>query len=47
MGAPWFKIRHLEEEAGLVTLSANFALYGDMSDRMMSLTEGLGHNQEA
>ena len=46
MGAPWFKIRHLEEEAGLVALSANFALYGDMSDRMMSLAAGLGHNQE-
>ena len=23
MGAPWFKIRHLEDEAGLVALSAN------------------------
>jgi DNA polymerase V len=46
MGAPWFKIRHLEEEAGLVALSANFALYGDMSDRMMTLAAGLGHTQE-
>ena len=46
MGAPFFKIRHLEEEAGLVALSANFALYGDMSDRMMSLAAGLGHRQE-
>ena len=46
MGAPWFKIRHLEEEAGLVALSANFALYGDMSDRMMTLAAGLGQNQE-
>ena len=46
MGAPWFQIRHLEEEAGLVALSANFALYGDMSDRMMSLAAGLGHRQE-
>jgi DNA polymerase V len=46
MGAPFFKIRHLEEEAGLVALSANFALYGDMSDRMMSLAAGLGHHQE-
>jgi DNA polymerase V len=43
---PWFKIRHLEDEAGLVALSANFALYGDMSDRMMTLAAGLGHNQE-
>lgn len=46
MGAPWFQIRHLEDEAGLVALSANFALYGDMSDRMMSLAAGLGHRQE-
>lgn len=46
MGAPWFQIRHLEQEAGLVALSANFALYGDMSDRMMALSAGLGHCQE-
>ncbi len=46
MGAPWFQIRHLQEQAGLVALSANFALYGDMSDRMMSLAAGLGHRQE-
>jgi len=46
MGAPWFKIRHLQESHGLVALSANFALYGDLSDRMMSLVAGLGHRQE-
>ena len=46
MGAPWFKIKHLADEAGLVALSANFALYGDMSDRMMSLAAGLGPVQE-
>lgn len=46
MGAPWFKIKHLADEAGLVALSANFALYGDMSDRMMSLAAGLGPAQE-
>jgi len=46
MGAPYFQIRHLEDEAGLVALSANFALYGDMSDRMMTLAAGLGHRQE-
>ncbi|WP_432263154.1 Y-family DNA polymerase [Cupriavidus sp. TMH.W2] len=37
MGQPWFQIRHLEESAGLVALSANFELYGDMSARMMSV----------
>ena len=46
MGAPWFKFKHLEDEAGLVALSANFALYGDLSDRMMSLAAGLGPRQE-
>jgi DNA polymerase V len=46
MGAPWFQIKHLEDEAGLVALSANFALYGDLSDRMMSIAAGLGHRQE-
>lgn len=46
MGAPWFQVKHLEESAGLVALSANFALYGDISDRMMSLAAGLGPTQE-
>lgn len=46
MGHPWHEIRHLEEQAGLIGLSANFELYGDMSDRMMSLAAGLGPQQE-
>ena len=46
MGAPWFQIRHLAQEQGLVALSANFALYGDMSERMMSVAAGLGPEQE-
>jgi DNA polymerase V len=46
MGAPYFQLRDLERDAGLIALSANFALYGDMSDRMMTLAAGLGHMQE-
>lgn len=46
MGDPWFKIKHLAESHGLIALSANFALYGDISDRMMSLAAGLGPRQE-
>ena len=46
MGDPWFKIKHLENKAGLIALSANFALYGDMSNRMMSIAAGLGPTQE-
>ena len=45
MGAPWFQIRHMQETEGLVALSANFTLYGDMSSRMMSLAAGLGPTQ--
>lgn len=36
MGAPWFQIRHLQQR-GLVALSANFGLYGDLSRRMMNV----------
>ena len=46
MGDPWFKVKHLQESANLVAVSANFELYGDISDRMMSLAAGLGHHQE-
>jgi DNA polymerase V len=46
MGQPFFQFRHLEEDAALVALSANFGLYGDMSDRFMSLAAGLGPEQE-
>lgn len=46
MGAPWHEIRPLVQRAGLVALSANFALYGDMSDRMMGLLAHFGPQQE-
>lgn len=46
MGAPWFKHRHLADSHGVVALSANFPLYGDISDRVMSLAAGLGPSQE-
>lgn len=46
MGAPWFQIRGMAETHGLVALSANFALYGDLSDRVASLTAGFGPRQE-
>lgn len=46
MGAPWFQIRHLEKEAGLIGFSSNFTLYGDMSTRMMRIAADLGPTQE-
>ena len=46
MAQPWFQVRHLERTAGLVALSANFELYGDMSSRMMSLAAQHAPRQE-
>jgi DNA polymerase V len=46
MGAPWFQIQRKLPDAGVVALSANFTLYGDMSDRMASIAAGLGPEQE-
>ena len=46
MGQPWFECRQLAEDAGVVALSANFTLYGDLSNRMMSIAAGLGPAQE-
>ncbi len=37
MGIPYFKIRHLAESGRVVVFSSNYALYGDMSSRVMSL----------
>lgn len=37
MGQPWFQIRHMERKYGLKAFSSNYALYADMSNRMMSI----------
>ena len=37
MGVPLFKIRRLIDSAGVVVRSSNFALYGDMSERVMAV----------
>lgn len=46
MGQPWFQCRELEREQGLIGLSANFALYGDMSHRMMTLASSFAPRSE-
>jgi len=46
MAQPWFQVRHLEREAGLIALSANFELDGDVSSRMMSLVGQCAPRQE-
>lgn len=39
MGEPWFKIRPLLEKNHTEVFSANFALYGDISNRVMDVLE--------
>lgn len=46
MGHPWFQCKDFERDHGLVALSANFALYGDMSDRMMVVASSYAPRQE-
>ena len=37
MGTPFFKVRHMVDEGRLTVCSSNYALYGDISGRVMSL----------
>lgn len=37
MGAPWFKLKDLARQHGIVALSSNYTLYGDMSNRVVSV----------
>lgn len=37
MGVPLYQIKPLVEQAGVVCFSSNFSLYGDLSDRVMSI----------
>jgi DNA polymerase V len=46
MAQPWFQVRHLEKAAGLIAVSANHELYGDMSARMMAVEARYAPRQE-
>ena len=37
MGQPWFQVQELAEAHGILALSSNYALYADMSNRVMSI----------
>jgi len=37
MGVPWFQARTLAKRHGIIALSSNYALYADMSNRMMTI----------
>ena len=37
MGAPFYQIKAMAKSAGVVVRSSNYALYADMSARVMSI----------
>ena len=41
MGEPYFQCREKLRRHGIVAFSSNYALYGDMSERVMSLIEAM------
>lgn len=46
MGAPWFKFKDLAKQHGIIGLSSNYALYADMSNRVMSILREYSPDQE-
>ena len=41
MGEPYFQIRQKLRQHGILAFSSNYALYGDMSQRVMTILEGM------
>lgn len=46
MGEPWFKLRHLVAQHGIIAFSSNYALYADLSNRVMSILSRFSPIQE-
>jgi DNA polymerase V len=46
MGTPWFQMRELARQHGIIALSSNYALYADMSNRMMAVLAQYSPDQE-
>jgi len=46
MGVPLFKVRDVIRKNGVVVLSSNYTLYGDMSQRMMAVVRQFSPRQE-
>lgn len=46
MGAPWFKLRDLAKQHGIIAKSSNYTLYADMSQRMHSVIGQFAPEQE-
>ncbi len=46
MGTPWFQLKDFAQRHGIVALSSNYALYADMSNRMMAVLGRYAPRQE-
>jgi len=46
MAEPWFKMEKLAKQHGIIALSSNYALYGDLSARVMSILSTFSPRQE-
>jgi DNA polymerase V len=46
MGEPWFKMEKLARQHGIIALSSNYTLYGDLSARVMSILSDFSPKQE-
>lgn len=46
IGEPWFKMQDVAKQHGIIALSSNYSLYGDMSARVMSILSEFSPQQE-
>ena len=46
MGQPWFQLKDLARKHGIIAYSSNYALYADMSNRVMSILSMFSPEQE-
>ncbi len=46
MGTPWFKLKDLAARHNIIALSSNYTLYGDMSNRVMTILRDYSPNVE-
>ncbi|MCE7915136.1 MAG: Y-family DNA polymerase [Nitrosomonas sp. PRO4] len=46
MGQPWFQLKDLARKHGIIAYSSNYALYADMSNRVMSILSMFSPDQE-
>lgn len=46
MGEPWFKLKESAQASGVIAVSSNYALYADMSNRVMNIIGQFSPTQE-